>query len=116
MVKRIRYEPRRGDAIWINLDPQMGREQMGRRPALILSPAIYNLKAELVLICPITSQIKGYPYEVAIPDGHAVTGAVLTDQVKSLDWRARNAVYITRLPDELLAEVFAKVITLLSGE
>jgi mRNA interferase MazF len=106
--------PDRGDAIWLTFTPQAGHEQAGRRPALVLSPVSYNGKTGLALLCPITSQIKGYPFEVAIPDGLAVTGVILSDQVKSLDWRARQAEFIARLPDEVVAEVLAKLGTLLA--
>ena len=83
--------PARGDVVWITLDPQSGHEQAGRRPALVLSPAAYNGRVGLALLCPITGQAKGYPFEVGVPDGLAVTGAVLSDQVKCLDWRTRKA-------------------------
>src|SRR5439155_427115 len=92
------YVPARGDAIWITLQPQAGHEQAGRRPALVLSPASYNSKVGLAIICPITSQIKGYPFEVLVPAGLKVSGAVLSDQAKSLDWRVRKAELICRLP------------------
>src|SRR3954471_14030479 len=85
------YVPQRGDAVWITLTPQAGHEQAGRRPALVLSPASYNGKVGLALLCPITSQIKGYPFEVRLPDGLPVAGVVLADQIKALDWRARHA-------------------------
>ena len=106
--------PDRGDAIWLTFNPQAGHEQAGRRPALVLSPAAYNDRAGLALLCPITNQVKGYPFEVAIPDGLDVTGVILSDQVKSLDWRARQAEFIARLPDEVVAEVLAKLGTLLA--
>jgi mRNA interferase MazF len=106
--------PDRGDAIWLTFNPQAGHEQAGRRPALVLSPAAYNGKAGLALLCPITNQVKGYPFEVIIPDGLDVTGVILSDQVKSLDWRARQAEFIARLPDEVAAEVLAKLGTLLA--
>lgn len=108
------YVPERGDAIWLTFNPQAGHEQAGRHPALVLSPAAYNGKVGLALLCPITNQVKGYPFEVALPGDLAVGGVVLADQLKSLDWRARQAEYITRLPDEVVAEVLAKVSTLLS--
>ncbi len=82
------YMPERGEAVWITLNPQAGHEQAGRRPAVVLSPAAYNSKVGLAILCPITNQIKGYPFEVVLPTGLAVTGAILSDQVKSLDWRA----------------------------
>src|SRR3954454_18410008 len=92
------YVPDRGDVVWISLNPQAGHEQAGRRPAVVLSPAAYNGRAGLAILCPITNQIKGYPFEVILPSELAVSGAVLSDQVKSLDWRVRNAVFICALP------------------
>ena len=76
------YTPDRGDAIWITFNPQAGHEQAGRRPAVVLSPSAYNGKVGLAILCPITSKIKGYPFEVMLPDNLAITGAVLSDQVK----------------------------------
>ncbi len=108
------FVPERGDAIWVTLTPQAGHEQAGRRPALVLSPRAYNQKAGLAIVCPITNQVKGYPFEVIIPDELAVTGAVLSDQVKSLDWRARRATRIANLPPATVAEVLAKLNTLLA--
>ena len=107
------YVPERGDAVWLSFHPQAGHEQAGRRPAVVLSPAAYNGKVGLALLCPVTNQVKGYPFEVVIPDGQAVTGAILSDQVKSLDWRARDAEYIASLPVDAVAEVLAKMGTLL---
>ncbi len=107
------YVPDRGDLVWITLNPQAGHEQAGRRPAVVLSPASYNAKVGLAVLCPITSQVKGYPFEVLIPPGVSVTGAVLADQVKSLDWRARRADLIGRLPATVIDDVLAKVRTLL---
>src|SRR5438105_7801743 len=92
LVKRKpAYVPRRGDAVWITLDPQAGHEQAGRRPALVLSPETYNGKVGLALLCPITNRGKGYPFEVVLPPGLAVTGVVLADQLKNLDWQVRRA-------------------------
>ena len=105
--------PDRGDAVWIDFNPQSGHEQAGRRPALIISPAAYNGKVGLAIMCPITSRRKGYPFEVQIPDGHPVSGVVLADQVKSLDWRARGAEVIQRLPPAVTNEVLAKLATLI---
>jgi mRNA interferase MazF len=99
--------------VWITLNPQSGYEQTGRRPALVLSPESYNRKTRLAIFCPVTNQIKGYPFEVLIPGGLSVTGAILSDQVKSLDWRARNSELICILPDESISEVFQKLGTLL---
>ena len=108
------YVPDRGDAVWIMLNRQAGHEQAGRRPALVLSPAAYNGKVGLAILCPITNQIKGYPFEVILPSGLAVTGAILSDQVKSLDWRARNASLICILPPATITEVLQKLTTLIS--
>ena len=105
------YVPARGEAVWISLHPQAGH----RWPAVVLSPATYNGRVGLAVFCPITHQRKGYPFEVAIPSGLRVTGVVLADQVKSLDWRTRQAELICALPAETVAEVLAKLATLLSG-
>jgi mRNA interferase MazF len=107
------FIPERADVIWLTFDPQAGHEQAGRRPALVLSPAAYNGKVGLALLCPITSQVKGYPFEVAILEGLGVGGVVLADQVKSLDWRIRRAELIGRLPDSVVIEVLGKLRTLL---
>jgi mRNA interferase MazF len=106
------YVPERGDLVWIHLDPHAGHEQAGRRPALVLSPRPYNDRVGLALLCPVTSQIKGYPFEVHLPPG-TVSGAVLSDQVKSLDWRARRAERAGRAPEAAVAEVLQKLGTLL---
>lgn len=108
------YVPARGDAVWIDLQPQAGHEQAGRRPALILSPSSYNRKVGLALMCPISGRVKGYPFEVPVPAGEKVTGVVLSDQVKSLDWRARKAERIATLPGEVVEEVLSKLGVLLS--
>jgi mRNA interferase MazF len=113
VVKHEAYIPQRGDAVWITLNPQAGHEQAGRRPASVLSPAAYNGKVGLAILCPITNQIKGYPFEVSIPAGLTVSGVILADQVKSLDWRARNAELICTLPEETVTEVLQKLGTLL---
>jgi mRNA interferase MazF len=109
----VTYVPERGDAVWIDFNPQAGHEQAGRRPALVLSPSSYNRKVELALFCPITSQVKGYPFEVALPKDVQVSGVILSDQVKSLDWRKRNVDFITTLPTETVHEVIKKFKTLL---
>jgi len=114
MVTRRAHVPDRGDAVWITLNPQAGHEQSGRRPAVVVSPAAYNGKVGLALLCPITSQIKGYPFEVLIPGRLKVSGAILSDQVKSLDWRARQAELICRLPEATVSEVLQKIGVLLS--
>lgn len=107
-----RYCPRRGDVIWINLDPQRGHEQAGHRPALVLSPETYNRKTGLAILCPITSHQKGYPFEVAIPPGLKIAGAVLVDHVKNMDWKARRAKLATTVPGKVIREVLAKLYTL----
>ena len=113
MVNPAPYVPERGDVVWISLNPHAGREQAGRRPALVLSPHAYNAKVRLALLCPITSQIKGYPFEVSVPAGLPVAGVVLSDHVRSLDWRARNAEWACSLPPLTTADVLAKLRTLL---
>lgn len=115
-AKRSRYVPDRGDAVWLTFDPQAGHEQSGRRPAVILSPRSYNGRTGLAILCPVTSQIKGYPFEVIIPAGLPVAGAVLADQVRSLDWRARKASRICELPLETTDEVLGKLQPLLERE
>ena len=106
------YIPEQGDAVWVTFNPQAGHEQAGRRPAVVLSPASYNRKVGLAIFCPITSQIKGYPFEVLIPNGLKVSGAILSDQVKSLDWKARQAEFACKLPPETIQEVLQKLGTL----
>src|SRR4051794_34807039 len=85
------YCPDAGEIIWGDFNPQAGREQAGRRPALVLSPRRYNEAALLCVVCPITGQQKNYPFEVALPDGGAIVGVILADHIKSLSWGARNA-------------------------
>jgi mRNA interferase MazF len=109
----VAYVPERGDAVWIDFDPQAGHEQAGRRPALVLSPASYNHKVGLAIFCPITSRIKGYPFEVAIPKEQKISGVILSDQVKSLDWKKRNTAFITKVPIPTVEDVIAKLKTLL---
>ena len=114
MVAGPAYVPQRGDVVWITPNPQVGHEQAGRRPAVILSPAAYNAKVGLALLCPITSQIKGYPFEVVIPPGLRVSGAILADQVKSLDWQARQAEFVCALPPPRISEILQKIGALLA--
>lgn len=114
MVSVREYVPDRGDVVWLTLDPQAGHEQAGRRPAVVLSPASYNEKVGLGLFCPITSRVKGYPFEVVVPSRLKVSGAVLADQVKSLDWRARRAELIGRLPAPAIGEILKKAGVLLA--
>ena len=104
------FVPDGGDIVWLQFDPQAGHEQAGHRPALVLSPAAYNGKTGLMLCCPMTTQIKGYPFEVRIAGD--TDSAVLADQVKSLDWRARRTKLKGRISAAELAEVRAKVMAL----
>ena len=101
---RLPYVPEAGDLVWASFSPQAGHEQSGRRPALVLSPAAYNGKVGLALACPITSQTKGYPFEVAV-SAKKVKGVVLADQIRSLDWRARQFAFIEACDKGLLHSV-----------
>ena len=107
------YIPQRGDLIWIDMQPQAGHEQSGRRPAIVLSPENYNDKVGLALLCPITNQVKGYPFEVILPEGLKVTGVILSDQLKSLDWKNRKATFIDSVPDHTIEETLKKANILL---
>jgi len=111
---RRQEAPSRGDLVWISLDPQAGHEQSGRRPALVLSPAAYNAKTGLALCCPITSRVKGYPFEVELPAGLPIAGVVLADQVRNLDWKTRRFEVVTAAPPEVVAETLGKLTTLLT--
>ena len=108
------HTPDRGDIVWITFNPQAGHEQAGRRPALVLSPTAYNKKVGLAILCPITSQIKGYPFEIVIPDGLKISGVILSDQIKSLDWKVRQAEFVCKLPAAVMNEVLQKLSTLIS--
>jgi mRNA interferase MazF len=108
------YAPARGDFVWLEFSPQAGHEQAGHRPALVISPEPYNRKTGLALVCPITTQIKGYPFEVLVPQGLKAKGVILSDQIKSLDWKARKASLMGRAPASVIAEVLAKAGTLIS--
>lgn len=105
--------PDRGDLIWLNFDPQAGHEQSGRRPALVMSPASYNGKVGLAVCCPITTQVRGYPFEVALPSGLPIQGAVLADQIRSLDWRARNADVVGQVPTKVYTDVRNRIAVLI---
>ena len=107
--------PRRGDVVWLAFTPHAGHEQAGHRPALILSPEAYNKKVGLVLVCPITSQVKGYPFEVLLPQGSAISGVVLADQVKSVDWKARKARFCCTVSAATVVEVLRKLAPLLES-
>jgi mRNA interferase MazF len=108
------YVPACGDVVWLVFSPQAGHEQAGRRPAVVLSPKPYNGKVGLFLACPLTSQQKGYPFEVQLPPGLPVSGVILADQIKSLDWRARKAEFICSLPESTVNELLAKAVVLVA--
>lgn len=113
--RTARYVPDRGDAVWLTFEPHAGHEQSGRRPAVVISPRRYNGLSGLALLCPVTTQIKGYPFEVVLPSGLPIEGAVLSDQVRSLDWRARKASRICALPSGTIEEVVGKLQVLVSA-
>lgn len=107
------YVPARGDIVWLSFTPQARNEQAGHRPAMVLSPEAYNAKTGLALFCPISSRVKGCPFEVQLPIAAAVSGVVLSDRIKSLDWKARNAQFECRAPGQVVSEVLSKVNVLL---
>lgn len=111
-----RYIPDRGDLVWLQFNPQAGHEQAGTRPALVVSPKEYNKKVGLGLFCPITSAVKGYPFEVLLPDGFKVDGAILSDQIESLDWRIRDAKRFAQAPEEVVSDVLAKILALVGDD
>lgn len=107
------YIPNAGDIVWLSFDPQQGHEQSGRRPALILSPKIYNEKTGLALCVPITQQIKNYPFEIILPKNSSLQGCVLADHIKNLDWKARNATFIETTSPEFLTKIKEKLLLLI---
>lgn len=107
------YTPKRGDIIWISFNPQAGHEQAGRRPALVLSPEIYNARTGLSLCVPLTTKVKKLPFEVALPTGLPISGVILSDHIKNLDWQARNADYICSLDEDTITNVLEKLKKLL---
>lgn len=109
----VAYVPSRGDVVWLEFSPQKGKEIQKTRPAVVLSPKVYNKKTNLGLFVPITSQAKGYPFEVVI-DHDTIQGVVLCDQIRSIDWRARNAKFIGVLPEFTLSDILAKLTVLLN--
>jgi mRNA interferase MazF len=114
-VRAVRA-PERGDLVWLRFNPQAGSEQAGHRPALVISSRAYNRKVGLALVCPITSRMKGYPFEVGLPAGVDARGAILCDQLKSLDWRARGATRFGSVPDSVMEEVTARILALVDPE
>jgi mRNA interferase MazF len=113
MVKAATYVPDAGDLVWLSFSPQAGREQAGRRPALVLSPRSYNSRADLCLVSPITNQAKGYSFEVSLPDSLPVSGVVLSDHVRSSNWKVRQVKFIAKAPEGVLEDVRAKLQALL---
>ena len=107
------YCPKRGDVVWLAFDPQAGSEQAGRRPALVLSPESYNRKVGLALFCPIMSKAKGYPFEITLPDNIKVSGVIISDQIRNLDWKARKASFCCKAPTTTFTEVLNKLGTIL---
>jgi mRNA interferase MazF len=110
------YVPARGDLIWLQFNPQAGHEQAGHRPAVVISPSSYNRRVGLALCCPVTTQVKGYPFEVPLPPGLGVDGTILSDQIKSLDWRVRKARRIGHLPADVLQETVGKILALVDPD
>jgi mRNA interferase MazF len=111
-MKSGNYIPDRGDLVWLNFTPQAGHEQRGKRPALVLSPKIYNEKSSLCVVLPITSKIKGYPFEVLLPQGVEIEGTILSDQIKNLDFVARDISFISKVPQSVLNDVQKNVLAL----
>ena len=109
----VRYIPDRGDLVWVDFNPQKGHEQANKRPSVVLSPKSYNAKSSLAIMCPMTSQVKGYPFEVPFAASN-ISGAILADQVRSLDWRARSVLFIQKLPAEKVREAQEKIIMLIT--
>lgn len=108
------YVPDRGHVVWLSLDPTLGHEQAGRRPVLVLSPAFYNKKSGLVLAAPVTSKAKSYPFEVPLPPSLPITGVILSDHVRSLDWNSRQAEFLCSLPPATVDEALARTRSLLA--
>ncbi|PKN68583.1 MAG: mRNA-degrading endonuclease [Chloroflexi bacterium HGW-Chloroflexi-5] len=117
MVKKSgKYVPSRGDIVWLSFNPQSGHEQSGRRPGIVVSPKEYNETVGLALCCPITSRIKDYPFEVRIVIKNKIDGVILSDQLKSLDWRERQVKYIASAPKEIMQETIEKLTLLINSD
>lgn len=110
------YVPERGEVVWLQFNPQAGSEQAGRRPALVISPRSYNREVGLALVCPITSSVKGYPFEVTLPEGLGVQGAVLCDQLKSLDWKTCSTSRVGAVPEGVMREATARILALVDPD
>ncbi|MHB8523575.1 MAG: endoribonuclease MazF [Limisphaerales bacterium] len=115
-MRRPVYLPAQGDLVWLDFTPHAGHEQGGRRPAVVVSPTTYNERIGLALVCPVTSQAKGYPFEVTLPEGAPIHGVVLADHIKSQDWRARKAVFAGRLEEPTLRAILTRARLLLTRE
>jgi mRNA interferase MazF len=109
----VDYVPEQGHIVWLTLNPYKGHEQSGRRPAIVLSPSSYNARVGLAIFCPITSKEKGYPFEIKLPINCSIQGVILADQIKSLDWRSRNAEYICKVTKSILQKISKKLTLLL---
>lgn len=105
--------PEKGELVWLEFSPQAGHEQAGRRPALVVSPASYNSRSGLALVCPVTTKSKGYPFDVHIPEGLPVCGVIQSDQLRSLDWKERKVSFIARVSEDTLQSVLDKIRPLL---
>jgi mRNA interferase MazF len=110
------WVPDRGDIVWLEFDPRAGHEQAGRRPAFVVSPRAYNRKVGLALFCPITSRVKGYPFEVVLPPGGRARGAILSDQLKNLDWKARKARRLEHASRDVVQAVTSRILALVDPE
>ena len=113
-MRRVFDVPDRGDIVLLSFAPRSGQKQAGRRPAVVMSPQAYNARVGLALFCPVVTEAKGYPFEVLLPAGFPVEGAILADQAESFDWRALRAERVCSLPPAAVAEVLGKLRTLLS--
>ena len=109
------FVPDRGDMIWVQLGPTSGHEQSGRRPVLVVTPNAYNRRTGLAIVCPLTSKVKGYPFEVTVPEGGELTGVILADHVRSIDWRSCRAGFAATLPAAVVSDVLARLSPLLSA-
>jgi mRNA interferase MazF len=116
VVRERVWVPDRGDIVWLHFDPRAGHEQAGRRPAFVVSPRAYNRKVGLALFCPITSRVKGYAFEVVLPAGAKAQGAILSDQLKSLDWKARKARRLEHASDDVIDQVTSRILALVDPQ
>jgi mRNA interferase MazF len=116
VVREEFYQPDRGDFVWLNFTPQAGTEQAGQRPALVLSPRDFNIATELAFVCPLTTQVKCGSFEVIVPKGAGLSGAVLCDHMRSVDWIERKAKFHSKAPQDLLADVLARIEAILLAD